>query len=164
MFKKTEDLRKFIKRKVEEHYLDFSLSRVLPLGLLMVFGVLVGLVFQTGMGHPMDKIVHVTFYALLTLSIHTFFCCRLRISAVAAFALGILGEAIQAFLPHHEASISDAVANGIGVALIVAAIALLRSEKKQALRSEPIDLDFKTMGLEPVQSERRSPAPSSSEK
>ncbi|NVK33558.1 MAG: antibiotic resistance protein VanZ [Rhodobacteraceae bacterium] len=164
MSNKKFSLHTTIQSKIDQHYLDFSISRVLPLVLLMIFGVLIGLVFQTGVGHPYDKIIHVAFYALLTLSIHTFFCCRLRISAVAAFTLGIFGEAIQAFLPHHHASMADAVANAIGVSLVIAAIALLRSEKRQAVRSEPIDLDFEAMGLEPVQSEVAARASASSEK
>lgn len=151
-------LPKFIQVHVDRHYLDVSLSRIAPLVCLLIFGVLVGLVFKTGVGHPYDKIIHVAFYALLTLSIHTLFCCRLRISAIVAFALGVIGEGIQAFVPHHEASLADAVANGIGVAMIVVAIALIRSEQKQALRSDPMELeiDLEGMGLEPRQSELSS--------
>ncbi|WP_417687339.1 antibiotic resistance protein VanZ [Roseibium sp.] len=143
----------FIRTRVEQHYLDISLSRILPLACLLTFGVLVGLVFNTGVGHPYDKIIHVGFYALLTLSIHTLFCCRLRISAIVAFGMGLAGEAVQAFVPHHEASLADAFANGIGVAMVVAAIALLRSERKQALRAEPMELDLRNIGLQPYQSE-----------
>ncbi|MEP0235525.1 MAG: hypothetical protein ABJ360_17625 [Roseobacter sp.] len=152
----------FIQSRVDQHYLDVSLSRLLPLAALIVFGVLVGLVFNTGVGHPYDKVIHVGFYALLTLSIHTLFCCRLRISAVVAFVMGLVGEGVQAFVPHHQASLSDAVANGIGVAMVVAAIALIRSEEKQVIRSQPVELDLKGMGLEPFQSD--SSAGRSSEK
>ncbi|MBO6894421.1 MAG: antibiotic resistance protein VanZ [Roseibium sp.] len=140
----------FIQQRVDQHYLDVSLSRVLPLAVLMTFGILVGLVFNTGVGHPYDKVIHIGFYALLTLSIHTLFCCRLRISAVVAFGMGIGGEVMQGFLPHHEMSLADTVANGIGVALIVALIALLRSESRQAVKDEQEDLNFGQMGLEPV--------------
>lgn len=157
-------LPKIIRHYVDRHYLDISLSRVIPLFLLLTFGVLVGLVFNTGVGHPYDKIIHVGFFALLTLSIHALFCCRLRISAVAAFMMGLAGEAVQGLIPHHEASLADAFANGIGVALIVTAIALLRSEKKQAMTSEPIDLDFQAYGLEKVQPSEPPDGPSSSSK
>ncbi|WP_153771617.1 antibiotic resistance protein VanZ [Labrenzia sp. CE80] len=146
----------FIQNRVDQHYLDVSLSRLLPLASLIVFGVLVGLVFNTGVGHPYDKVIHVGFYALLTLSIHTLFCCRLRISAVVAFVMGLVGEGVQAFVPHHQASLSDAVANGIGVAMVVAAIALIRSEEKQVIRSQPVELDLEGMGLEPFQSDSSS--------
>jgi glucitol/sorbitol PTS system EIIB component len=150
----------FIQQRVDQHYLDISLSRVLPLVILMTFGVLVGLVFNTGVGHPYDKVIHIGFYAMLTLSIHTLFCCRLRISAVVAFGMGIGGEVMQGFLPHHEMSLSDTVANGVGVALIVALIALIRSESKQAVRDEQEELNLRQMGLEPVSTRYLSGAPS----
>ncbi|MBO0347138.1 antibiotic resistance protein VanZ [Roseibium limicola] len=153
----------FIQRYVDRSYLDVSLIRLLPLTALMTFGVLAGLVFNTGVGHPYDKIIHIGFYALLTLSIHTLFGCRLRLSAAVAFSMGVGGEIVQAFVPHHEASMADAFANGIGVALVVAAIALLRSEEKQALKEAPVEIDYySTMGLEPYRSRTSSPeAPSS---
>ncbi|WP_269584898.1 antibiotic resistance protein VanZ [Roseibium sp. Sym1] len=152
----------FIQTYVDRHYLDISLSRVLPLAALMTFGVLVGLVFNTGVGHPYDKVIHIGFFALLTLSIHALFCCRLRISAVVAFGMGLGGEVVQGFLPHHEMSLQDAVANGIGVALIVALIALIRSETRQAVReeSQQEDLDLGQMGLEPVRTRYLSGASS----
>ncbi|WP_428642636.1 antibiotic resistance protein VanZ [Roseibium sp.] len=137
--------------RVDRHYLDISLSRVLPLAALLTFGILAGLVFNTGVGHPYDKVIHIGFYALLTLSIHALFCCRLRISAVAAFGLGLAGELAQGLVPHHEMSLADTVANGIGVALVVALIALIRSEVRQAVADDAEDLDFGEMGLRPVQ-------------
>ncbi|MEM5583339.1 MULTISPECIES: antibiotic resistance protein VanZ [unclassified Roseibium] len=150
----------FIQARVDRHYLDVSISRVLPLICLMTFGVLVGLVFNTGVGHPYDKVIHIGFFALLTLSIHALFCCRLRISAVVAFGMGLGGEVLQGFLPHHEMSLSDAVANGIGVSMIVALIALIRSETRQAVKDEQEDFNLGRMGLEPVRTRYRSGAPS----
>lgn len=152
----------FIQTYVDRHYLDISLSRVLPLAGLMTFGVLVGLVFNTGVGHPYDKVIHIGFFALLTLSIHALFCCRLRISAVVAFGMGLGGEVMQGFLPHHEMSLPDAVANGIGVALVVALIALIRSEAREAVRDieEEEDLNLGEMGLEPVRTRYLSGASS----
>lgn len=146
----------FIQKRIDQHYLDISLTRILPLVSLLTFGVLVGLVFNTGLDHPYDKLVHVGFYALLTLSIHTLFCCRLRISALVSFALGLGGEAVQGFLPHHHASLNDALANAIGIALVVAAIALKRSEMRQAMVSEPIELDLDQFDLQPVKSRAHS--------
>ncbi|MCV0425117.1 MAG: antibiotic resistance protein VanZ [Roseibium sp.] len=139
-----------IQKRIDQHYLDASLSRVLPLIALMTFGILVGLVFNTGVGHPYDKIIHIGFFALLTLSIHALFCCRLRISAIVAFSMGLVGEIVQGFIPHHEMSLQDAVANGVGVALIVALIALIRSETKQALLDDQEELQLGEMGLQPV--------------
>ncbi|WP_298964004.1 antibiotic resistance protein VanZ [uncultured Roseibium sp.] len=136
------------------------MSRLLPLVILISFGVLVGLVFNTGVGHPYDKVIHIGFFALLTLSIHALFCCRLRISAVVAFAMGLAGEMVQGFLPHHEMSLPDAFANGIGVTLVVALIALIRSEARQAVKDAPEELDFSGMGLEPVPTRYLSGAPS----
>lgn len=146
----------FIQKRVDQHYLDISLTRILPLVSLLTFGVLVGLVFNTGLDHPYDKLVHVGFFALLTLSIHTLFCCRLRISALVSFALGLGGEAIQGFLPHHHSSLDDALANAIGIALVVAAIALKRSELRQAMVSEPVELEFDQFDLQPVKSRVQS--------
>ena len=143
-------LPKFIQQRVDQHYLDVSLSRVLPLLALLTFGVLAGLVYNTGVGHPFDKIIHVAFYALLTLSIHALFCCRLRISAIAAFSMGLAGEVVQGFLPNHEASLADAFANGVGVAMVVTAIALIRSETRQAMEAGPVPLDLEQMGLQPI--------------
>jgi len=140
----------FLQDRVDAHYLDFSLSRILPLSVLVVFGVLVGLVFETGVSHPYDKILHIGFYALLTLSIHALFCCRLRISALVAMGMGIAGELVQGMLPHHQMSVPDIIANAIGVALVVALIALIRSETKQALVDEPEDVDLGEMGLRPM--------------
>ncbi|MEP3045332.1 MAG: antibiotic resistance protein VanZ [Roseibium sp.] len=150
----------FIQRRVDQHYLDVSLSRILPLTVLVIFGVMVGLVFRTGVGHPYDKIIHIGFYALLTLSIHALFCCRLRISAVVAFGLGIGGELVQGLVPHHEMSVPDIFANGIGVALVVALIALVRSESREAVKDDQEDLDLYQMGLEPVPTRYRSGASS----
>lgn len=144
-------LPRFIRKQVDRHYLDISVSRVLPLAALLTFGVLAGLVFNTGVSHPYDKVIHIAFYALLTLSIHALFCCRLRISAVVAFGMGIAGELVQGFLPHHEMSLQDTVANGIGVALIVALIALIRSETRQSVLDHDEDEAALTkMGLQPV--------------
>lgn len=140
-------------------HVNISVVRLIPLAMLLTVGVLLGLVFTTGVGHPYDKIVHIGFYALLTLSIHALFNCRLRISAVLAFGMGVGGEIAQAFVPYHEASLADACANGIGVALVIVAIALYRSEGKQALRQAPVELDYHSMGLEPIKAQ----APSSSE-
>lgn len=141
---------RFIQQRVDQHYLDISLSRVLPLFALLTFGVLAGLVFNTGVGHPFDKIIHVAFYALLTLSIHALFCCRLRISAIAAFSMGLAGEVVQGFLPNHESSLADAFANGVGIAMVVTAIALIRSETRQVLEEKPVPLDLEQMGLQPI--------------
>ena len=158
-------LPRFIQNRVDQHYLDISLTRVLPLTFLMIFGVLAGLVFNTGLDHPYDKLVHVGFFALLTLSIHTLFCCRLRISALASFALGLGGEAIQGFLPHHHSSMDDALANAIGIALVVVAIALKRSEMRQAMASGPIELVLDRLDLKPLKSEvQRSSSRRDSEK
>ena len=81
-----------VRRAVERHYMDLSVSRVLPLVVLLAYGTLAGLVFNTGISHPWDKVQHLVFFGLLTLAIHAFFCCRLRISAGAAMAMGMLGE------------------------------------------------------------------------
>ena len=134
----------------DPHFLDMSFSRVLPLAVLVVFGVMVGLVFETGVSHPYDKILHIGFFALLTLSIHALFCCRLRISALVAMGMGIAGEIVQGMLPHHQMSVPDIIANAIGVSLVVALIALIRSETRQALEDEPEDIDLGEMGLKPV--------------
>lgn len=151
----------FLQDRIDRHYLDISFSRVAPLAVLIIFGVLAGLVFNTGVGHPYDKVIHIGFFALLTLSIHALFCCRLRISAVLAFGLGIAGEIVQGLLPHHEMSLSDTVANGVGVALIVALIALIRSESRQAVQDEqPEELNLGQMGLEPVPTRYFSGQPS----
>ncbi|WFE90214.1 antibiotic resistance protein VanZ [Roseibium porphyridii] len=150
----------FVQDRIDRHYLDISMSRLLPLVILISFGVLVGLVFNTGVSHPYDKVIHIGFFALLTLSIHALFCCRLRISAVVAFAMGLAGEVVQGFLPHHEMSLPDAFANGIGVTLVVALIALIRSEARQAVKDTPEELDFSGMGLEPVPTRYLSGAPS----
>ncbi|PVB62026.1 antibiotic resistance protein VanZ [Labrenzia sp. 011] len=136
--------------RIDRRYLDISFSRVAPLAVLVIFGVLVGLVFNTGVGHPYDKVIHIGFFALLTLAIHALFCCRLRMSAVVAFSMGIAGEIVQGLLPHHEMSLPDTVANGVGVALIVALIALIRSEKTQAVQDEQEELNLDKIGLEPV--------------
>ncbi|EFO32303.1 VanZ like family [Roseibium sp. TrichSKD4] len=158
-------LPRFIQSRVDQHYLDISLTRLIPLASLMTFGVLVGLVFNTGIDHPYDKIVHVGFFGLLTLSIHTLFCCRLRISAIVSFGLGVGGEIIQGFLPHHYASVDDAIANAIGIALVVVGIALKRSEVRQAMASDPISLNLENMGLQPVRSEvQRSSSDDETEK
>lgn len=154
-------------------HVDISVIRLVPLTILLTVGALLGLVFTTGVSHPYDKIVHIGFYALLTLSVHALFNCRLRISAVIAFGMGVGGEVAQAFVPHHEASFADAFANGIGVALVVAAIALYRSETKQAFRQPPLrldlteyDLEFRQLeeGLRAQASRSESPSSISSEK
>jgi len=136
--------------------LNLSPIRVIPLAALLAFGLLAGLVFNTGVGHPHDKIIHVIFFGLLTLTIHGLLSCRLRLSAAVAFTLGLAGEAVQGFLPNHETSLQDAFANGVGIALVVAAIALKRSEVKQALNDHGISTNLDKMGLEPFHSDSRS--------
>lgn len=130
-----------LRQTVERHYLDLSFSRVAPLALLLAYGIAVGLVFNTGIDHPWDKLQHLVFFGLLTLAIHAFFCCRLRISAGVASLAGIGGEAVQALTPHHHASLGDVAANTIGVALVVAAIVLIRSETRAALAERAIEGD-----------------------
>ena len=130
-----------LRETVERHYLDLSFSRVAPLALLLAYGIAVGLVFNTGIDHPWDKLQHLVFFGLLTLAVHAFFCCRLRISAGIASLAGIGGEAIQALTPHHHASLGDVAANTIGVALVVAAIVLIRSETRAALAEKAIEGD-----------------------
>lgn len=132
----TVSLPRWIARFAERDYIDLSLSRVLPMAVLIGYGVLVGLVFNTGLQHPWDKVQHLVFFALLTLAIHAFFCCRLRLSAGAAMALGILGEGIQALTPHHHASLLDVAANTVGVALVVGTVVLIRSETRAALAEQ----------------------------
>jgi len=138
--------------------LNLSPSRVIPLLALLAFGLLAGLVFNTGVGHPHDKIIHVIFFALLTLTIHGLLSCRLRLSAIAAFTLGLGGEAVQGLLPHHETSLQDAFANAVGIALVVVAIALKRSEVKQALKDQTITSDLDKMGLEPLEPVHSDPS------
>lgn len=150
---------KFIQRRIEQHYLNVSLSRVLPLLALIVCGVLAGLVFDTGIAHPYDKVVHIGFFVLLTLALHPLFCCRLRLTAIVAFSMGLAAEIIQGFLPHHDTSLADAFANGLGVAVVVTMIALLRSEEKQALKVDPVLLDLEEMGLQPMQSDHADSPP-----
>lgn len=128
-----------VNRAVERHYLDLSPARVVPLGVLVVYGVVAGLVFNTGIDHPWDKVQHLVFFGLLTLAIHAFFCCKLRVSAAAALSLGMAGEVVQSVLPNREASLADVGANTIGVALVVAAILLLRAETRAALAEADAD-------------------------
>lgn len=154
----------FIQVYVDKHYLDVSLSRVLPFVALLVFGFLIGFVYRAGFDHPYDKVIHMVFFGLLTISIHTLFCCRLRISAVVAFMAGIGGELIQAFIPHRMMSIPDTFANGIGVALVVVAIALIRAENRQAVKDEQEDFSLDDVGFDPVQIRYISGASSSLEK
>lgn len=143
---------------VDRDYMDISLSRVLPLAALCLFGLLTGVIFNHGLQHPYDKMLHVGFFGLLTLSIHAFFCCRLRISAISSLALGFAGEWVQMFIPGRDASLLDAVANGTGVVLVVAAIALWRMESRKidAERQTGETADFGE--LQPI---RLSSSPSS---
>jgi hypothetical protein len=143
---------------VDRDYLDISLSRVLPLAALCIFGLLTGVIFNHGLQHPFDKMLHLGFYGLLTLSIHAFFCCRLRISAIVAVALGFAGEGVQMFIPGREASFTDGAANGIGVLIVVAAIALWRMESRK-IDAEAVDSDVADpLDLHPL---RASSCPSS---
>ncbi|GGE99215.1 antibiotic resistance protein VanZ [Stappia taiwanensis] len=123
---------RWIRRYVDRDYLDLSPSRVLPMAVLLVYGVAVGLVFNTGIDHPYDKLQHLVFFGLLTLAIHALFCCRLRISAGEAMLAGLAGEGVQALTPHHQASLLDVAANSVGVAIVVAAIMLVRAETRIA--------------------------------
>lgn len=143
---------------VDRDYIDISLSRIMPLAALCLFGLLTGVIFNHGLQHPYDKALHLGFYGLLTLSIHAFFCCRLRISAVAAVALGFAGEGVQMFIPGREASLMDGVANGIGVVIIVAAIALWRMETRKIDADMQVDETADFGELQPI---RLSSSPSS---
>ena len=73
--------------------------------------------------------------------------------------MGLAAEIIQGFLPHHDTSLADAFANGLGVAVVVTMIALLRSEEKQALKVDPVLLDLEEMGLQPMQSDHADSPP-----
>ena len=143
---------------VDRDYIDISLSRIMPLAALCLFGLLTGVIFNHGLQHPYDKALHLGFYGLLTLSIHAFFCCRLRISAVAAVALGFAGEGVQMFIPGREASLMDGVANGIGVVIVVAAIALWRMETRKIDADMQVDETPDFGELQPI---RLSSSPSS---
>jgi hypothetical protein len=142
-------LPRWVRRHAERDYIDLSLGRVLPLSVLIAYGVIVGLVFNTGLDHPWDKVQHLVFFALLTLSIHAFFCCRLRLSAGTAML--------------------DIAANSVGVALVVAIVVLIRSETRAALAGRTGDpvlkVDLPETAALPVQasspSSPRSPSSSS---
>lgn len=122
-----------VRSLARRHYLDLSPARVWPLALLVAYGIFAGFISNPGIDHPFDKLQHLVFFGLLTLAVHAVFCCRLRISAVVATCLGLAGELVQSLFPHREFSLGDIAANLIGVALIVAAIALLRSQRRAAL-------------------------------
>ena len=122
-----------VRSLARRHYLDLSPARVWPLALLVAYGIFAGFISNPGIDHPFDKLQHLIFFGLLTLAVHAVFCCRLRISAAVATGLGLAGELVQSLFPHREFSLGDIAANLIGVALIVAAIALLRSQRRAAL-------------------------------
>nr|WP_246270504.1 antibiotic resistance protein VanZ [Hongsoonwoonella zoysiae] len=112
--------------------------RLAPAVLLAVYGICMGLVFNAGFDHPYDKVQHILFFGLLTLAIHALFSCRLRVSAITVLILGLTGEAIQGVLPNHHASLLDAGANTIGIAVVAVTIALVRSEVKAAATGSTI--------------------------
>lgn len=112
--------------------------RVLPAAALAVYGICMGLVFNAGFDHPYDKVQHILFFGLLTLAIHALFSCRLRVSAITVLILGLIGEGIQGVLPNHHASMLDAGANTIGIAIVAVTIALVRSEVKAAASGNTI--------------------------
>jgi len=122
-----------VRSLARRHYLDLSPARLWPLALLVAYGIFAGFISNPGIDHPFDKLQHLVFFGLLTLAVHAVFCCRLRISAAVAAGLGLAGELVQSLFPHREFSLGDIAANLIGVALIVAAIALLRSQRRAAL-------------------------------
>lgn len=126
-------LAELVRTLVRQHYLDLSAARVWPLCVLVAYGIVAGFIYNPGMDHPWDKLQHLVFFGLLTLSIHAFFCCRLRISAGIAAGLGLTAELVQALVPNREFSLGDIAANMLGVTLVVAAILLLRLEVRAAL-------------------------------
>lgn len=121
-------------------YSSRALMRMLPLAALAAYGAAFGLIFSSGLSHPYDKLQHIAFYGLLTLSIHALLRCRLRLSAALAFAIGVAGEALQALTPHHHASAMDIAANSLGVLVVAAMIALMRSEEEMAIEGDGADL------------------------
>lgn len=122
-----------VRSLARRHYLDLSPVRAGPLALLVAYGIVAGFIHNPGIDHPFDKLQHLVFFGLLTLSIHAFFCCRLRISAGIAATLGLTAELVQALVPSREFSLDDIAANMLGVTLVVAAIMLLRLEVRAAL-------------------------------
>ncbi|WP_067338106.1 hypothetical protein [Stappia indica] len=137
MLQPVARLAELVRALVQRHYLDLSAARVWPLCVLVVYGIVAGFIYNPGMDHPFDKLQHLLFFGLLTLSIHAFFCCRLRISAGIAGGLGLTAELVQALVPHREFSLGDIAANMLGVTLVVAAIMLLRLEVRAALSGGP---------------------------
>ncbi|MBA5778927.1 antibiotic resistance protein VanZ [Stappia sp. F7233] len=127
-------------RKMMTGNFDRPLIRLLPFLSLAIYGAAFGLVFNSGLAHPYDKLQHIAFYGLLTLSIHSLLRCRLRLSAALAFAIGVAGEALQALTPHHQASVLDIAANSLGVLVVAAMIALMRSEEEMAIEGDGADL------------------------
>lgn len=137
MLQPVARLAEFVRALVQRHYLDLSAARVWPLCVLVAYGIVAGFIYNPGMDHPFDKLQHLVFFGLLTLSIHAFFCCRLRISAGIAAGLGLTAELVQALVPNREFSLGDIAANMLGVTLVVAAIMLLRLEVRAALSGGP---------------------------
>lgn len=108
------------------------LKRLAPLTGLLAYGLIFGLVSSTGLDHPYDKMQHLVFFGLLTLALSSTFRLALPAAAALAIGLGLFGEALQALLPHHQASLLDATANSVGALSVAAAMALFRSEASLA--------------------------------
>ncbi|AXS40302.1 VanZ family protein [Breoghania sp. L-A4] len=100
-------------------------SAIASTAFLAIAGIALGVVFSTGLGHPFDKLFHGVFFALLTVSLSGFFGGRVLPAALIAVALGCGGELVQALVPHHEASMADALADIVGV-LAAAGVMQLR--------------------------------------
>ena len=131
-------LPKMLRHALRRRFISIPLARCLPLVGILLFGVLFGLVFSSGLDHPYDKVLHLCFYAALTLALRHLMRCRIWYAAAIAFVIGLGGEAAQSLLPNHDASLEDALANGVGVLFAAIGTLLYRSEVRQSLREGPL--------------------------
>lgn len=95
---------------------------------LCASGAALGLVFSHGLSHPYDMLFHGVFFALLTVSVSGFFGGRILPAVLVTAMMGGGGEVLQAFLPHHQASLLDALASLVGVAAAAGVMRLVPAD------------------------------------
>ena len=75
---------------------------------------------------PMDKVVHVFYYAFITQCLGRLIDLHLSISLFIALSIGIADEVHQLYLPGRSADILDLIADGFGITLSAFIIRLSR--------------------------------------
>ncbi|MDX5595139.1 hypothetical protein [Pseudovibrio sp. SPO723] len=142
-------------------YFYLSSVNLALLGAAAILGVMWDQLLVSPLPDPLDKLVHLCYFAALTVILYRLMNKNIIPAFLCAFALGILGECLHGLLTSDPIQVMDFVANGLGVTATVSLMGLIRSESEALQRCiARSEHDLRPIRIkEPVQGPRRFMSP-----